>query len=58
LTLIGLLDLQHREHPASIGTLNERRQELLLLLGAQVLVTPPSRLFIHVSLNCVDSHHI
>ena len=35
---VGLLDLGHREHAASLGAFDERRQELLLLLGAEVLV--------------------
>ena len=35
---VGLLDLGHREHAAGLGAFDERRQELLLLLGAEVLV--------------------
>ena len=40
LRLIGLLDLGHRQHAARFGALDERRQELVLLLGAEVLVVP------------------
>ena len=40
LFLVRLLDLGHGQHPASFGALNERRQQLLLLLGAEVLMMP------------------
>jgi len=40
LVLVSLLDLRHRQHPARLGTLDEGRQKLLLLLGAEVLVMP------------------
>jgi len=38
--LVGLLDLRHRQHAARLGTLDEWRQKLLLLLWAEVLVMP------------------
>ena len=40
LLLVGLRDLGHAEHAARLGALDERRQQHLLLLGAQVLVAP------------------
>jgi len=40
LILVSLLDLRHRQHPARLGALDEWRQKLLLLLGAEVLVMP------------------
>src|ERR1019366_807400 len=40
LLLVGPLDFRHRQHAASLGALDERRQELALLLRSEVLVTP------------------